>query len=57
MRARSTLSISSFSGIVDVGSKEVVEGLLLVACVGLAMDCLHKRCMRDADDNPTARTC
>lgn len=25
----------------DVGSKDLVDGLLLVACVGLRMDCLH----------------
>ncbi len=29
---------------VNVRSKEVVDGLFLIACIGLRTDCLHKRC-------------
>jgi hypothetical protein len=41
---------------VNVGSKEVLDSLFLVACVSLGMDCLHRGWMCADADNPTART-
>jgi hypothetical protein len=42
---------------VDISSKEVVDGLFLIACMALRMDCLHKDSICADRDNPTASSC